>query len=575
MKAPTNYGSENEETSFIRRVAAPDRPNANRRQKKRLALAGAAVTLIAASAVVGYATMCASTVDTAATTSVQQMEASMEVPDFVLSLGDEYFPTFDKLDQDGNNVVTDVEYDNALKEKWAADKQQVASSDLPSVIKDDLDQQLDNKLQVETSCVQKAMKPTKTKSVSFNRGNIYSLYNMLKVLCMHPHVAIPHKLLDQSPTTIAPLIIAEPESPSMSENEPAVQTVDATTPSGTQEEVTVVGAPVDGQQTVVIPTGDGGQTTTQVVAEPTANGQEEELEIPTDNGETATVVVTPAEPESPSMSESEPAVQTVDVTSPSGTQKEVTVIGKPVYGEQSISIPDGNDGTELVMDVAEEPIGVDGEKLEVPNKDGGDTTVVIQPNLRVGVSTSEIVEQLGGYDQNEDENPTIAGEQTVEVPMSEGGEEDVMVVGDPVDGQQTVVIPTGDGGQTTTQVVAEPTANGQEEVLEIPTDNGETATVVVTPAEPETEPVMEPAGETTFMTKDEFQLTIGGHFADKIMQMKQRADSEEADSVKLQNGEQMLEGCIEQAANNVSTWSCRDESWCDEVLMVMVVPLFP
>ncbi|RLN26276.1 hypothetical protein BBJ28_00004532, partial [Nothophytophthora sp. Chile5] len=304
MKAPTNYGSENEETSFIRRVAAPDRPNANRRQKKRLALAGAAVTLIAASAAVGYATMRASTLDAVAT-PVQQMEASMEVPDFVLALGDEYFPTFDKLDQDGDNMVTDVEYDNALKEKWAADKKRVESSDLPSVIKDDLDQQLDNKLQIETKCVQKAMKP---------------------------------ELLDQFPTTTAPTTIAQPESPSMSEGESGVQTVDVTTPEGAHEEVIVIGEPVNGEQTVEIPNEEGGYTTTEVNVEPTASG-EEKLEIPTTDGETATVVVTPTEPESPSMSEGESGVQTVDVTTPEGAHEEVIVIGEPVNGEQTVEIP--------------------------------------------------------------------------------------------------------------------------------------------------------------------------------------------------------------------------------------------
>ncbi|RLN43826.1 hypothetical protein BBJ28_00006074, partial [Nothophytophthora sp. Chile5] len=364
MKAPTNYGSENEETSFIRRVAAPDRPNANRRQKKRLALAGAAITLIAASAVVGYATMRASTVDTAATMPVQQMEASMEVPDFVLSMGDEYFPTFDKLDQDGNNVVTDVEYNNALKEKWAADKQQVASSDLPSVIKDDLDQQLDNKLQIETTCIQKAMKPTKKKSVTFRRDNIDDLYYMLEVFCMQEPVEIPQELLDQFPTTTAPSIIAEPESPSTSESEPAVQTVEVTTPEGIPEEVTVVGPPENGEQTVEIPNEEGGYTTTEVNAETTASG-EEKLDIPTDNGETETVVVAPTESENPSMSEGEGGTQTVEVTTPEGIPEEVVVVGPPENGEQTVEIPN-EEGGYTTTEVNAETTASGEEKLDIP-----------------------------------------------------------------------------------------------------------------------------------------------------------------------------------------------------------------
>jgi hypothetical protein len=154
MKTPSNYGSENEETSFIRRVAAPDRPNSKRRQKKRLALAGAAMVLIGASAGVGYATFKSAQSEAVAK---QQMAASLEVPDFVDSLGDPYFPTFEELDQDGDGIVGYDEYMRDLNLVWAKNREDIANSDLPEVVKEDLNNQLNAKIESDTACVKKAM----------------------------------------------------------------------------------------------------------------------------------------------------------------------------------------------------------------------------------------------------------------------------------------------------------------------------------------------------------------------------------------------------------------------------------
>ncbi|GMF47955.1 unnamed protein product [Phytophthora fragariaefolia] len=147
----------NEETSFIRRVAAPDRSNANRHQKKRLAMAGAAATLIGASAGVGYATLRSSQVESVAVPAQQQLTASLEEPDFVKSMGDPYYPTFDELDIDGDGIVSYAEYIKDLHKVWDEDREKIANSDLPQVVKDDLNDQLDDKVKSDSACVKKAM----------------------------------------------------------------------------------------------------------------------------------------------------------------------------------------------------------------------------------------------------------------------------------------------------------------------------------------------------------------------------------------------------------------------------------
>ncbi|EGZ21518.1 hypothetical protein PHYSODRAFT_493551 [Phytophthora sojae] len=138
MKSPSQYGSgRNEETSFIRRVTAPNHPNGKRRQKKLLAMAGAATTLIGASA--------------------GQMAAALEVPDFVQSMGDPYYPSFDELDKDGDGIVSYTEYMRDLNQVWADDREKIANSALPEVVKEDLNSQLDDKIESDTACVKKAM----------------------------------------------------------------------------------------------------------------------------------------------------------------------------------------------------------------------------------------------------------------------------------------------------------------------------------------------------------------------------------------------------------------------------------
>lgn len=164
MKTPTSYGSENEETSFIRRVAAPDRRAGNRRHKKRVAIAAATVGLVAASGVVGYASLQrGSTSESAATVSeTEQLEAqndsTLTVPSFVSELDDAYYPQFSQLDANKNGLVSQTEYLVYLNERFDEESAKVTSSDLPDEIKTSLLSQLEAKYDRDSQCALDAIK---------------------------------------------------------------------------------------------------------------------------------------------------------------------------------------------------------------------------------------------------------------------------------------------------------------------------------------------------------------------------------------------------------------------------------
>ncbi|KAL4174276.1 hypothetical protein KRP22_006215 [Phytophthora ramorum] len=83
-------------------------------------MAGVVLTLIGASAGVGYATLRSAQ---SSATATQQMAASLAVPDFVESMGDPYYPSFDELDQDGDGVVGYQEYMRDLNKVWTKDRE--------------------------------------------------------------------------------------------------------------------------------------------------------------------------------------------------------------------------------------------------------------------------------------------------------------------------------------------------------------------------------------------------------------------------------------------------------------------
>lgn len=157
MKSPTNYGSENEETRFIRRVAAPDRPNNKRRQKKRLAIAGATLGLLAASAGVGYVTMKSAGSTSAVKTAKLEADMSNEAKAFISKLGDAFHPDFKKIDQNDDGELSKDEIMADLTEKEMVDVDKVQSSDLPQDIKKNVLALLEGKLQSDGDCAKQAV----------------------------------------------------------------------------------------------------------------------------------------------------------------------------------------------------------------------------------------------------------------------------------------------------------------------------------------------------------------------------------------------------------------------------------
>ncbi|KAH7469118.1 uncharacterized protein KRP23_10557 [Phytophthora ramorum] len=472
MKPPTDYGSQNEEASFIRRVVAPDRPNPKRRQTKRLAAAGAALVLIGASAGVGYATLRAGQLDATATPAKQQMAASLEVPDFVESMGDPYYPSFEVLDRNGDGIVSYPEYMSDLDEVWAKNKEDIANSDLPEVVKDDLYDQLNEKIASDTTCVKKAMVPTKKRSLTFDKKTIDSLYYMLDVYCFETPIEIPQKYIEMFPTTQAPVATPEPSIP--------VTQVEVDTPQGPAI-VTPVGPVIDDKQVVSITTADGSKSTTIVDVIKTSDGNNE-LEIPTGPGGETTTVTIPSQstttegsyangyPSEQQGTGSNQALQ-VEVDTPQGPAI-VTPVGPVIDDKQVVSITtaDGSKSTTIV-DVIKTSDG--NNELEIPTGPGGETTTVTIPSQ----STTTEGSYANGYPS---EQQGTGSNQALQVEVdTPQGPAIVTPVGPVIDDKQVVSITTADGSKSTTIVDVIKTSDGNNE-LEIPTGpGGETTTVTI------------------------------------------------------------------------------------------------
>lgn len=112
--------------------------------------------LVGATASVGFATLQSTQ---SSTMAMQQMAANLVVPDFVEAMGDPYFPSFDELDGDGDGVVAYAENMKDLHEVWDKDRVDIANSDLPDIVKQDLNNELDDKVASDSACVKKAMVP--------------------------------------------------------------------------------------------------------------------------------------------------------------------------------------------------------------------------------------------------------------------------------------------------------------------------------------------------------------------------------------------------------------------------------
>ncbi|ETN09892.1 hypothetical protein PPTG_22853 [Phytophthora nicotianae INRA-310] len=449
MKSPTNYGSENEEAHFIRRVAAPDRPNNKRRQKKRLAIAGATLGLLAASAGVGYTAMKNAGSTSAVKTANLKADMSNEAKAFISKLGDAFHPDFERIDQDHDGKLSKKEVIADLTQKEMVDVDRVKASDLPEDIKKNVVALLEGKLKSDSDCTRQALDQ---RQAAVTRADHEIFYYLLDVFC--PRVTIAVTPPDQE----------EEEIPT--ENQ---QTVEIPTPDGGTTEVIIVGEPEDGKQTIAIPDEEGGYTTTEVRSIETPTGEQKIL-IPNAEGDITPVVV----PEMPTeVTESTENTQVVDVVTSTGETEQVIIVGEPENGKQTVQIPDNEGGyTEKEAKVVETS---EGEQLMVETTDGD----IIRTKIELPeVDTPVIVPEVPAEVVREAEK-TGETAQVVDVVTPTGETEQVIIEGEPEHGKQTVEIvdqygqttTTEYGQTTTTEVRVEETASGEQK-LEIPTDGG-------------------------------------------------------------------------------------------------------
>ncbi|TYZ57550.1 hypothetical protein PybrP1_008570, partial [[Pythium] brassicae (nom. inval.)] len=203
MKSPTAYGSENEETTFIRRIAAPDRATApGRKQKHRLAVAGATIGFIAASAVVGYSALRdggAADERAAAAVPTEQLEARHQAAadraSFVKKSDPLLYPSLEQLDKNGNGIVSQTELLKHLEAEKTKNLLEIGNADLPQEIKDDLVKQVKANYDVDGACVVSAMSTMKKYGVLIRQDNFKAVYSALETICPTKAIESPEKLV--------------------------------------------------------------------------------------------------------------------------------------------------------------------------------------------------------------------------------------------------------------------------------------------------------------------------------------------------------------------------------------------
>ncbi|OWZ04821.1 Storage protein LPV, partial [Phytophthora megakarya] len=436
MKSPTNYGSENEETRFIRRVAAPDRPNNKRRQKKRLAIAGATLGLLAASAGVGYTAMKNAGSTSAVKTTKLEASMSNEARQFISKLGDAFHPDFDKIDKDHDGQLSKSEILDDLKEKEMVDVDKVQASDLPENIKKNVVALLEAKLKSDGDCAKLALDERK---VAVAEADHDIFYYMLDVFC--PRVTIAVTPPDQE---------EEGEQGYGGANQ---QTVVIPTPDGGTTQAIIVGEPEDGKQTIAIQGNDGEYTQTEVRSIETPTGEQKIL-IPNAEGDITPVVV----PEIPQevieqAQQTGEQVQAVSVVTDDGETQQIIIQGEPdEHNKVTVQIPDNEGGyTETEAKVTETATGE--EQITVRTTDGD----IIQ------VPVPEIVEENYNHPYSEELPEPV--QQVVSVTTTEGEQVQVTLIGEVEHGEQTVQITDESGKTTVEEVKAIETPSGDEKLI--------------------------------------------------------------------------------------------------------------
>uniref|UniRef100_K3X0Y5 EF-hand domain-containing protein n=1 Tax=Globisporangium ultimum (strain ATCC 200006 / CBS 805.95 / DAOM BR144) TaxID=431595 RepID=K3X0Y5_GLOUD len=483
MKSPTAYGSENEETSFIRRIATPDRAGSSRKQKNRLAVAGATIGLIAASAVVGYTALREGSVGEVSIPT-EQLEASTHAAaansQFVTPLDDSFYPSLEQLDADQNGAVSQTEYLNFLEKKKDADIAEVEAANLPKDIADDLIGKINANFDVDGPCVVRAMRrvPAETEA---------------------PATTV---VVD---TPSGPVAL---DLPIIEEGEPTT-TIVIDTPSGP----TVVEIPVVTDDSI---------PTDEIVVETPSGPVVIEVPAETEAPETTVVVDTPSGPvavDIPAIEEGEPTT-TVVIDTPSGP----TEVEIPVVTDENVPTD------EIVVDTPSGPV------IPVVTDENVPTDEIV-----VDTPSGPIVIELPSDNDNETSAPettvvvdTPSGPVAVDIPAIEEGEPTTTVVVDTPTGPVAIEIP----------VVTDDSIPTDEIVVDTPSG----PVVIEVPIVPDT-PVVTPAPDNTWMTKEQFKQQIGSYFESEAKNLEIAVEEAEAREKDLTAKIKLLGDCIEQAAN--------------------------
>ncbi|DAZ99091.1 TPA: hypothetical protein N0F65_008396, partial [Lagenidium giganteum] len=205
----TSYGSQNqeEESAFIRRVAAPT--DESRRKQKRMAAVGASVVLLAAGAVCTYAALPQEKAAQTPTTNLQAKAQYLLSPE-ELSQDDNsgsgdadsgFVPDFGTYDANGDGSISNAEYIARLAANRDDALDRVARSSLSDEKKALYSDRLRHNFETQVGCVTKlAKRDTKTNG-DLTEDRFPLFYNMIKEFCLLEDVHIPAEF---QPVEIAP-----------------------------------------------------------------------------------------------------------------------------------------------------------------------------------------------------------------------------------------------------------------------------------------------------------------------------------------------------------------------------------
>ncbi|GMF89696.1 unnamed protein product [Phytophthora fragariaefolia] len=217
-------------------------------------------------------------------------------------------------------------------------------------------------------------------------------------------------------------------------------------PRGVQQQVVIEGEPEHGEVTVDIVNESGEVTTEQAKAVETSDGLK--VEVPTDDGYLRVAV-----PDVPPQIKEEiveenpvpPVLQTVDVVTSGGEEKQVIIEGEPDNGKVAIEIPNNHGGyTETEAKAIETDEGVE---VVIPDSHG-ETTVVTVPEVPADV-TEVISDDV----------------LVMNIESPSGEKQQVIVDGKPKNGVQTVHIVDVHGATTTEELKAIETDEGVKVVV--------------------------------------------------------------------------------------------------------------